>query len=74
MLYQLSYLAIEVVNARSYQTFQVGIGVGLAVARPTVGWRFTGLRAASHARARGFTTTDPEELVRLKDRGLREER
>jgi len=28
----------------------------------------------SHARARGFTTTDPEELVRLKDRGLRDER
>jgi len=26
----------------------------------------------NHARARGFTTTDPEELVRLKDRGLRE--
>lgn len=25
----------------------------------------------SHARARGFTTTDPDELVRLKDRGLR---
>src|SRR5438309_1070174 len=24
----------------------------------------------NHARARGFTTTDPEELVRLKDRGL----
>lgn len=24
----------------------------------------------SHARARGFTTTDPDELVRLKDRGL----
>lgn len=23
-----------------------------------------------HARARGFTTTDPDELVRLKDRGL----
>jgi hypothetical protein len=28
----------------------------------------------SHARARGFTTSDPDELVRLKDRGLREER
>jgi len=26
----------------------------------------------SHARARGFTTTDPDELVRLKDRGLRQ--
>ncbi|SRR5581483_2890174 len=25
----------------------------------------------NHARARGFTTTDPDELVRLKDRGLR---
>lgn len=25
----------------------------------------------SHARARGFTTSDPDELVRLKDRGLR---
>ena len=24
----------------------------------------------NHARARGFTTTDPDELVRLKDRGL----
>jgi hypothetical protein len=27
----------------------------------------------NHARARGFTTSDPEELVRLKDRGLRED-
>lgn len=26
----------------------------------------------SHARARGFTTSDPDELVRLKDRGLRQ--
>lgn len=26
----------------------------------------------SHARARGFTTTDPDELVRLRDRGLRQ--
>jgi len=26
----------------------------------------------NHARARGFTTTDPDELVRLKDRGLRQ--
>jgi hypothetical protein len=25
----------------------------------------------NHARARGFTTSDPDELVRLKDRGLR---
>ena len=25
----------------------------------------------NHARARGFTTTDPDELVRLRDRGLR---
>jgi hypothetical protein len=25
----------------------------------------------NHARARGFTTTDPDELVRLKDHGLR---
>ncbi len=25
----------------------------------------------SHARARGYTTSDPDELVRLKDRGLR---
>lgn len=28
----------------------------------------------SHARARGFTTSDPDELVRLKDRGLRDQR
>ncbi len=26
----------------------------------------------NHARARGYTTSDPEELVRLKDRGLRQ--
>jgi hypothetical protein len=26
----------------------------------------------NHARARGFTTSDPDELVRLKDRGLRD--
>ena len=25
----------------------------------------------NHARARGFTTTDPDELIRLRDRGLR---
>jgi len=28
----------------------------------------------NHARARGFTTSDPDELVRLKDRGLLEDR